>query len=164
MQVTEKTIDKITAKLDQLSDKDAPFNELVEDLQEEFPFLFSYIFSDQTKVLTEIEREYFLFIAMVIVLSVKETLKEELPEIAPEKLEQWEDKNWETLQMQKAKGFAERITVFYENYPEEDLLAFIEDFTVPDEDQDITPPGREVIFIMSKTIVDGFFAEDKPEV
>lgn len=65
-----------------------------------------------------------------------------------------EEANW--LKMEEAKGgnFHERLNVFFEGYAQEDLLAFVEDSLESDEDIEVSPAGRELIFVACKTLID----------
>ena len=47
-----------------------------------------------------------------------------------------------------------RLDAFFKNYSEEDLLAFVEDILVEDEDQELTTVGKEIILICSKSLID----------
>ena len=57
-----------------------------------------------------------------------------------------------------SRKFNEKIDPFFKDYPQEDLLAFVEDSLVQDEDSEITNEGRDYIFIALKTIIDSLNA------
>ena len=78
----------------------------------------------------------------------------EIAAVADNVLNENEEKNWTVLQEQKRGPFREKVTIFFEDYPEEDLLAFVEDTVELDDDSPITAVGREVIFIAAKSIID----------
>ena len=46
------------------------------------------------------------------------------------------------------------MDVFFEDYAQEDMLAFVEDNLVEDEDSTITKEGREPIFVALKSVID----------
>ena len=46
------------------------------------------------------------------------------------------------------------MDAFFKNYSEEDLLAFVEDILVEDDDQELTTVGKEIILICSKSLID----------
>ena len=78
--------------------------------------------------------------------------------IDQETIELKEEKNYELIEKSKAKSFRERLDVFFKEHPQEDLLAFAED-VLSDNDEDdetISSPAKEPIFIAIKTIVDAF--------
>ena len=68
-----------------------------------------------------------------------------------------EEANWELLHEQPKGTFRDKITPFFENNEQEDLLAFVEDTLEQEEDSPVTTVGRDVIFISSKTVIDSIF-------
>ena len=114
------------------------------------------LFTDESlDLLNDDEFELLWFIATVIYTSMKEVNKT-MPHADPEKVIAYDEKNWEVFE--NAQGsFREKITSFYEEYEQEDLLAFVEDCLDTDDeddDVDITSTGRELIFISCKTMID----------
>ncbi len=77
-----------------------------------------------------------------------------LAKIPLKTIETAEDKNWEMLKDASGKHFRERLDVFFDAYPQEDLLAFAEDALVHDEEEMVSSEGREYVFIALKTIID----------
>ena len=63
-----------------------------------------------------------------------------------------EEYNWSLRD--KDKSFEKSLELYFENYPEEDLLAFAEDMIVEDEDQELSIAGQEIIFITCKSYID----------
>ena len=146
--VSEQTIDKTVDALES-----ADFEREVEYLSERQPELVGYLFSEDFDLLTEDERGYMLYLTLVLYQSV-ETQNGNVPPINASDLENAEENNWTLLENITEKRFRERITVFFEKTQQEDLLAFIEDALTDDEDNMITPEGREPIFVALKSIVD----------
>lgn len=146
--VSEQTIDKTVDALES-----ADFEREVEYLSERQPELVGYLFSEDFDLLTEDERGYMLYLTLVLYQSV-ETQNGNVPPINASDLENAEENNWALLENITEKRFRERITVFFEKTQQEDLLAFIEDALTDDEDNMITPEGREPIFVALKSIVD----------
>ena len=68
-------------------------------------------------------------------------------------LDETEEINWDLLNEKENASFSERLNIFFEETEQEDLMAFLEDCTEPDEDVDITPVGREIIFIAGATLL-----------
>jgi hypothetical protein len=60
------------------------------------------------------------------------------------------------LEPVKSKPFQHKADVFFKDYPQEDLLAFVEDALADDEDSEVTKEGREPMFVALKTIIDVF--------
>ena len=63
-----------------------------------------------------------------------------------------EDSNWSLRD--KDRSLTDSMNAFFENYPEEDLLAFVEDILIDDSDQEISIAGKEIIVICSKSLID----------
>lgn len=150
--VSEDVIDKVIENLETLEDKPVA----IEDFHADQPAVVSYILSDSFKLLEDEERELLLYGCMVIWQSVTERSKEELPLIVGDAIADAEEKNWHTWNTSKAKKFSERVTLFFDKYPQEDLLAFAEDLIMGEEEEGISKEGRELIFITLKTIIDLF--------
>ena len=125
----------------------------IEDFAEQQPVLFEYFFSEDFEAFTKEEKEYALFLALVIFGAIKKDYPE-LATISESIFLEAEDKNWEQLQKVTARRFKERIDVFFEDYHQEDLLAFVEDSLVEDEDTIVTKEGREPLFVFLKTVID----------
>lgn len=129
------------------------FSALVQELKSKQPALLAYLFSASFEMLTQSEKEYTMFLTLVIWASVLE-LHPEQKQITTEQVEKAEEVNWEKIQDQKSKDFRSKMDVYFQNTPQEDLLAFIEDALTHDEDDMISKEGREYVFVSIKTIVD----------
>ena len=105
---------------------------------------------------TQKENEYILYLILVIWKALGLS-GERVPDVTELQLSQAEGHNWERLQGVKAKGFHERLNVFFDNYPQEDLLAFVEDALAEEEEEEmplVTKEGREAIFVSLKSAID----------
>ena len=148
--INEQQIDEV---IDQLSESDDVFEAHLDALQDEQPMLLSYLFSEDNEAFTNEEREYLIFLSVVIWQAFRRSRHtERVP--TTEEISEAEERNWELLNGVPAQHFADRISVFFEDYPEEDLLAFIEDALSDDEESPITREGREPMFVTLKTVVD----------
>lgn len=147
--VNENIIEKAAEKL---GSSETVFRESLEKFNKTQPEILAYFFSEDTHAFTNPEREWMLFLLLVI-LEATEPFFEEYG-ITEELVLATEEENWELLQSSKGKTFRERSDVFFEKYPQEDLLAFVEDSVTDDEDGNISKEGREPLFIMLKTIID----------
>lgn len=144
----------IEAVADQIGENEAAFEKLLKKFEAEQPAVFNYLFSEDVEAFTMDEQEWMLFVGLVIFGSVDQT-GYEIAEIEENDLMDAEEKNWDLLQDSKATQFNERINPFFENYPQEDLLAFVEDMLTEDEEDNfITREGREPMFVVLKSIVD----------
>ena len=131
------------------------YETLLTDLSETQPALVSYLYSDSFQSFTLEEQRLFLFMALVIWKAIDEN-HDEIDELSEDDIAAAEEKNWEILQGAGKGDFRERLTPFFDDTPQEDLLAFVEDSVVPDEDNMVTEEGKEYLFISMKTIIDAF--------
>ncbi len=149
--VSENVLDRIVERFD---DSDAEYEKAVEAFQKAQPVLFSYLFSEDFDVFTAEEREYMLLLSTIMHQAIVSENGEQ-PPINEKQLGEAEEKNWEVMQGITVKKFEERLDSFFQNYPQEDLLAFVEDALADDEEDPIvTKEAREAMFITLKTVVD----------
>jgi len=120
---------------------------------EEHPTLLAYLEQESNTVLLDEEKDLQWYI-LVVCISAIERAGIELPTLEVEALEYAEEQNWEVLDGAGGGKWRERVTPFFEDYEQEDLLAFVEDMVELDEDSPITAVGREVIFITVKSALD----------
>lgn len=148
--IAESTIDQIAAQLDGSPEK---YESTINDFQQQQPVLLSWLFSEEFRVLTQEEQQYFLYLTLVIWQSIGQVIPQ-IPMVKTEQLEVVEEKNWTSFQNAAARTFRDKLDVFFKNYEQEDLLAFVEDALTLDEDDFLTKEGREPMFIALKTIID----------
>lgn len=154
--VSEKIIDVKAAKLGAL---DGDFDEIVAEFKAQQPAILGYLFSESFLILTQQEKEYLLYLTLVIWESCEEVL-EGILEMSPEELEEIEEANWTQYNEATGKSFRQKLDGFFEEYPQEDLLAFVEDsLVISAEDEEaeefeVTKEGREPIFVALKTVID----------
>ena len=156
--VSELKIDEAAAALD----SEENLSDIVLDFKRRQPVVLAYLFSENFKLLTQKEREYMMFLALVI-WKASESTHAEIPVVEQKLIEDLEEQNWEKLHKVISRKFSERIDLFFKDYPQEDLLAFVEDALVQDEDSEITKEGRDYIFIALKTIIDSLENSAKAE-
>ncbi len=149
--IPESAIDK---SIEQLSASDS-LDAAIKDLADAQPFLIAYLSSETTAAFSNEEKD-FLFFATSVIVSAVEEIEPDARVLGLEMLTEIEERNFTTLTETKGKTFRDRVTVFFEDYPQEDLLAFAEDALEEDEENLITPEGREYLFVMLKTIIDTF--------
>lgn len=146
--IDEATIETILTSLAEKDDQ--YYGMLVQLFQQEQPALFSYLFSENMELLTDEEKNYLLYLSLVIWQSVgvlAQTVDEEM-------VGQLDEENWALLSEASAKIFRDRLDVFFDNYHQEDLLAFAEDALADDEDDIVTKEGRELMIVCLKTVID----------
>lgn len=149
--IDEDTIDQIAVKL---GTSDTAREVAIEALREEQPVLLAYLFSENFDVFMNREREYVLFLVLVIIESAKSKTSNTLPIITEEMLGEVEESNWTKIQAVNAQRFRERLDVFFEDTNQEDLLAFVEDALIDEEEGLLSKEGREPLFIVLKSIID----------
>lgn len=154
--ITEATIEKT---LEQFEKQEVLYDEAVQAFVDKQPALFSFLVADSEGVFSEEEQDFMLYLAVVVVKSIEKS-GVELPEISIDDIAEAEEANWEVLESAKGEDFRERLDPFFENTPQEDLLAFLEDaLTGEAEDEEgevftMTPESQEPMFVALKTVVD----------
>lgn len=144
-------IDEIT---EELSASEKAMTHTLDLMNEEQPVLLAYLFSETFDVFTEREQAFIVFLSAVIWKSIYQVYGPQ-DEVTEDAIGQAEDHNWELLNSVKARQFRDRLTVFFEEFPEaEELLAFVEDAVLADDDSPVTKEGREPIFVSLKAFVD----------
>ena len=135
--------------------EDSDMEELIVEMTEQQTTLSAYVFSEGFQVLTEEERAYFLFL-MASVWHTIRTATGEVPVVTEEALGEAEEANYALLEGVKAKGFRDKLNVFFDGTEQEDILAFLEDSLTLDEEEEtvLTPEGQLPIFIGIKSFVD----------
>ncbi len=154
--IAESTIEQV---LEQFESQAVDFEKAVRDFGGRQPALLSFLMTDSEGVFTEDEQDFMLYLATVIFKAVEKE-NPDLSIITPDEIAEAEETNWELFEAQKGKPFRERLDAFFENYPQEDLLAFVEDaLSAEAEDEDgesftMTQEGQEPMFVTLKTVID----------
>lgn len=151
--ITESEIEKVLDKFENTS----YFDKLSKALIEEQPNLISYFESESFEILTEEEKDILWYCALVI-YGATIGVVEDIAEIQQEVLNNWEEINYNIVG--DNMKFMQMTDSFFEKYPQEDLLAFVEDTLIPDEEDIITPVGRKILFLSLKTFIDALDDEN----
>ncbi len=162
--IQESTIEQI---VEQFENEAFDLEKTVAEFAGRQPALLSFLLSENDGALTDDERDYLLYLALIIWKSVAKATPD-LPKISTEEVAEAEEANWAKLETTSAKRFRERLDVFFQDYPQEDLLAFAEDALTLEgsengEDADmlrLTPEGREPMFVALKTVIDVLTSEE----
>jgi len=144
----------IDAVIDELESTPGAYEAAIAEMERAQPILTAYFESENFDLFTPDERDYLQYLALIIWRAAsKENETQSI--INEEQISEAEDNNWARLEPVKSPIFRERAGVFFENYPQEDLLAFVEDALL-DDDEDIvvTKEGREALFVTLKTVID----------
>lgn len=144
-------IDEVT---EELSASEKALEHTLDMMNQQQAVLLAYLFSENFEAFEENEREFILFLSSVIWKSIFRVWGSQDP-ITEVQIELAEEANWALIQSAKGQNFRDRLNVFFEENPaKEDLLAFVEDALLEDEDSPVTEEGREPIFVSLKTIID----------
>lgn len=152
--VSEKDIDATIEALENYSDEQ--YEKQMEAFAESQPVIFAWLFSEAFELLTEDERGYLQYLSLIAWKSI-EKVNGPAGEVSEEEIGEAEEKNYAILEASTAKKFRDRLTPFFEDSSQEDLLAFAEEAVLESEDDPdslVTKEGREPIFIAVKTLVD----------
>lgn len=139
--ITESDIDSFIVSMEaQTSGQDDDYPTELED------YLEAEIFPNLTKEEAEV-LHFCLTVIYGTIKSAKSGKKFDLDEYMDA-----EEANWAFRD--KNKSFISSLDKYFDDYPEEDLLAFVEDMIVDDEDQELSIAGQEIIFISAKSLID----------
>lgn len=151
--ITELDIMNIMDELDQSEKK---FINAQEELLKEHAAVSALATDEELSLLNDDEYDLFWFVIITIYLALKK--HHTIVPISIGEMEEIEERNWELLGENTIVPWRQRLDVFYEVTEQEDLLSFIEDSYESDEDLKLAPATREVLFITSKSVMDGFLA------
>ncbi len=145
--------DQIDKTIDRFDGREEEYEDALSTMMDKHPSLVAFMTQESSQILTEEEKD----LAWYIILILMETIAEsgfELEHMDHQKLLEYEEANWDLLNQQRKGSFRDRISIFFVDTSQEDMLAFVEDTLEEDEMSPVTPVGREVIFVMTKTIID----------
>ena len=152
--ISEELIEQVAEQLDA---SEASYELAIDALREQQPVLLSYFFTDNFEVFTQQEREYLLYLLLVIWEACRRSAGPFRP-IGEEQISEAEERNWLLLQDAAGSSFRQKADLLFEGYPQEDLLAFVEDALSETEageaDDLVSAEGREAMFISLKTAID----------
>lgn len=147
--------DIIEAVVEALEESEETPEMQIEQLEKEQPMLLAYLANEQFDTLTEEERSYLFYLTWVMYQSAKSSEQVKvLPMITEDALGEAEEANWEIYLNNTSKDFRRRLDTFFKATEQEDLLAFLEDALIDDDDATITEAGRDLLFIGLKTVMD----------
>ncbi|MBP7821859.1 MAG: hypothetical protein KA010_02970 [Saprospiraceae bacterium] len=151
--ISEEAIDKVLLYFELLEDEKI-YEQLFDEFEKEQPYLFAYLYSESTEIFTKEEHEYLISLAIIIWKVVKnnDTSKKDI--IDADTIEDIDEQNWEIIEQSASAKFRDKVSPFFENYAQQELLVFVEESVLDDEESSITNVGREPMFVMLKTVVD----------
>jgi hypothetical protein len=148
--IDEKTID---LAIDAISDSDERYDAALESIESQQAELMAYIFGEDEATFSDEEKDFLLYLLLII----WEAIRLKVSPIAPvtaAALAEAEEATWESMEANVGKKFRERLDEFFEETKQEDLLAFIEDALLDDEESPVSKEGREPMFVMLKAVID----------
>ena len=151
--VTESTIEEV---LETFVNEREEYEQSLSDLMDQQPPLLAFLAQESNDVLTEEEKDVLWYIILIIITSTRR-FGISVGEISDSDLGNFEESNWEILQEQPKGTFRDKVTPFFDDYEQEDLLAFVEDTLELEDDSPVTSVGRDVIFVSAKTVIDSIF-------
>ena len=150
--IKESTIESIV----ELLESEDLENE-VSKMGEAQPALISFLMQESYEVLKEDEKEYLFYIFLVIYRAF--TKSQSIGIIDGQIIQEMEEQNWEMWESVQSRSIRDRNTLFFRNYEEEDLLAFVEDMVLDDEEEQLSKVAQEIGMIAGKTLIDCFASQ-----
>ena len=152
MKITEE---KINQSIDAISKSDNPMTLYIsKGNTESYQIIESYLSSEAFHFLSIEEKAYMSYLNMVLWRAAISS-GIELKEIGIDQILDREESNWALFHKHRNRDFRESVTPFFQDYQEEDALAFIEDSLIDGEEEEfVSTTGREFLFIGLKTILD----------
>lgn len=147
--------------IEKLEEQALLFEEEVDRWMQWQPRLASYILSDDFSLLSDTEREILLFGSTVLLSMASQKSKAEEP-ISEDVIGELDEANWTWIEEADGRRLSEKMDGWFSSYPEPELLAFIEDLCLDEEQEDISPTGSEMMVVALKTVADALFL--KPNV
>lgn len=152
--IQEQTIDQILDRIDNM--EEGRYEQWADAFAKNQPMLSAWLFGDTFSALKTDEKGFLEYLTLSIWLSVQE-IQKEIPTVSEDLIGSREERNCTMMEASKASDFRKKLNVFFEDYPQEDLLAFVEDALLEDEDNEnglVTKGGRDLMFIALKTVID----------
>lgn len=147
----------INAVLDLIDQDDFKMEEALKKIDELVPTVLSYSLSDNFKLLTPEEKDYFEYLGIAIFIAAANNV-DPLEDLSEEEIASIEETMWTNMELNKSKKFNQKLDAFFESSKEEDLLAFIEDGLTPEDNDFVSHAGRELMFVGLATIVEALCA------
>ena len=147
--ISEDLIEKVMTEMEGEASK---LEQHLKHFEEEQGAIYNWLISESFDILIQEEKDHMFYLALVIWRATSNN-DEPYHLISPEEIEKADETTWSIFLEAKGK-FKSKLDVFFENYDQEDLLAFVEDALEIEEDDFLTPVGREIIFVSMKTLID----------
>lgn len=152
--IPESTINEV---IESLNASDAALEKAEDHMIESQPDLVGFLTQEELDILSEEEQDFLMILSLSMIEAARRICGS-LPIITAEALGDAEEQNYAMLESAKGTNFRDRISAFFDDYPQEDLLAFVEDALTDDEDDVVTQEGRETLFVTLKSVIDAMHA------
>jgi len=143
----------INAVLDMIEEDDFDMEAAMKKIDNTLPTTLSYILSDNFSLLTDEESDYLEYLVVTILITLLNNI-ETIEDKSEDEIDAIEEKIWAKMESNKSKNFNDQVNIFFEDTQEEDLMAFIEDGLTPEENDFVSPAGRELMFVGLTTLVE----------
>ena len=153
--ITENIIDGLMDKYE----NEAAYLEDLKKMAEQQQDLVAFI-EQENYTLCTVDEVALIEYLTVIIYSGSQSVTNKKLFITGKQLEKCEEENWDIFNATNTKNFAKILDRFFENFPQEDLLALVEDSLQPEDDSIVTPVGREIIFVACKSIIDSIHLQN----
>jgi hypothetical protein len=156
--ITDKVIDQV---IDQLDASEENYEKALHQFAEEQPMIMAYLTSESFELLSDDERSYMVYIAVIIYRSYKKS-NPNLQDVSEDQIGEAEELNYQELEEAEGADLMEKIETFFEDYEQEELLGLAEEAIMDDEEDEeesvVSEEGAEPVFIGLKTIIDAMMA------
>lgn len=148
--ISEQTIEKSIAEI---ADSDTNW---FEQMSEDQPVLASYLAAEDHEAFTDSETQYLYYLAVVCWKCFDSTYPE-MSEVDEDSLSIREENNWNRIDSLRPAALKNIVDKYMPDYPEQELLFFLEDALQIDEEDDehpVTKSGQIPMFVTLLTMVD----------
>ncbi len=133
--------------------------QLMNEMNKEQPYLLTYLKATADRDFGMIEKELFIFLG-VCIWKVMARVNSSLPKVLPVLIGEMEKQNsqlLDTMEDMNEEDFSESIKKMMENYPQPDLLDYINMVLANEEEEgELNPEDTGLILVYLKTIIDAF--------
>jgi hypothetical protein len=137
----------------EMCEDDKAYLDAFQDMLTTQPDLNSYLAVENYSLLSAEELSLLEYLTCMIYASTKKAL-DKTPVIMGPSLEKYEEQNWDVFNEAGKKSFSKVLDLFFDQYPQEDLLALVEDAVSMDDETPVTIVGAEIIVVTCKSIID----------
>jgi hypothetical protein len=161
--ISAETVTRVWQDMAQVSADEAP--RFVQQMEEEQPAVMVYLLAVGEALFNQHEQEIIFYLGMVVWQVMKQGQRR-LRKVTEERLDQAEEANLDFLERLSASpeaDFESAIQAMMDTYPEPEVLRYIVEAIMEDEDYDPEdPPIREeyrgMAFVHLKTVLDAFIS------